>query len=114
MEYGKIFQELIQGIVKVYGEVLFRIVLYGSAARAAQTGESDIDIAIMLHGKETKEMKERLTEMVVDLELEYDVAMELDSPVNNGMSGFFFCSQTVPCVPLSTDGMLSNVKIVDI
>lgn len=46
--------------------------MYGSVARGTQTEESDIDIAVMLKSQETKDMKIRMTDMIVDLELEHN------------------------------------------
>ena len=45
------------------------IVLYGSTARGTQTDESDVDVAILLHAGATKEMREQMLDLVVDLEL---------------------------------------------
>lgn len=46
--------------------------MYGSVARGKQTEESDIDIVVMLKSQETKDMKIRMTDMIVDLELEHN------------------------------------------
>ena len=72
MENGRIFQQLIPEIIKIYGDSLVSIILYGSVARGTQTDESDIDIAVMLRSEENSDMKERMTDIVVDLELEYN------------------------------------------
>ena len=41
-----------------------------------QTEESDIDIAVLV-GSYTKEMHEQMTDLVVDLELEYDKVLSV-------------------------------------
>lgn len=41
------FDELVQGIIKVLRGNVVKIVLYGSVARGTQTSESDIDIFSM-------------------------------------------------------------------
>lgn len=41
-------QQLIPEIVKIYGDLLVSVILYGSVARGTQTEESDIDIAVMI------------------------------------------------------------------
>lgn len=63
--------------VSIYGDLLVCVVLYGSVARGTQTDESDIDIAIMLNKEETEDMRERMTDVVVDLELEYDKVLSV-------------------------------------
>jgi len=72
MENNRIFQQLIPEMVEIYGDLLVSIILYGSVARGTQTDESDIDIAVMLRSEETEGMKERMTNMIVDLELEHN------------------------------------------
>lgn len=72
MEDSRIFQQLIPEMVEIYGDLLVSIILYGSVARGTQTDESDIDIAVMLRSEETEDMKERMTNMIVDLELEHN------------------------------------------
>ena len=77
MENGRIFQQLIPEIVKIYGDLLVSVILYGSGARGTQTDESDIDIAVMLKSKENEDMKERMTDIIVDLELEYNKVLSV-------------------------------------
>lgn len=77
MENGRMFQELIPKIVEIYGDSLVSVILYGSVARGTQTEESDIDIAIMLSRSENTEMKERMTDIIVDLELEYNKVLSV-------------------------------------
>ena len=77
MENRRIFQQLIPEIVEIYGDLLVRVVLYGSFARGTQTDESDIDIAIMLRSEEDADMKERMTDVVVDLELEHNKVLSV-------------------------------------
>ena len=64
----EMFDRLVKGLRDIYGDKLVSILLYGSFARKTNTKESDIDIAVLLNGKETKEMHDRM----VDLDLEYD------------------------------------------
>lgn len=65
-----IYEHLVSGLSEIYGELLMRIVLYGSVAKGTDTEESDIDIAVLLKPGETKEMYDRMIDMIVDLELE--------------------------------------------
>ena len=77
MENGRIFQQLIPEIVKIYGDSLVSVILYGSVARGTQTDESDIDIAVMLRSKENDDMKERITDILADLELEHNKVLSV-------------------------------------
>ena len=77
MENGRIFQQLIPKIVDIYGDLLVSVILYGSVARGTQTDESDIDMAVILRSKENGDMKERMTDIIVDLELEYNKVLSV-------------------------------------
>ena len=77
MENGRIFQQLIPKIVDIYGDLLVSVILYGSVARGTQTDESDIDMAVILRSKENEDMKERMTDIIVDLELEYNKVLSV-------------------------------------
>lgn len=77
MENGRLFQQLVPEIIKIYGDSLVSIILYGSAARGTQTEESDIDIAVMLRNEENADMKERMTDVAVDLELEHNTVLSI-------------------------------------
>ena len=68
----EMFDRLVKGLRDIYGDKLVSILLYGSFARKTNTKESDIDIAVLLNGKETKEMHDRMVDLAVDMDLEYD------------------------------------------
>ena len=63
-------EKLVDGAVKIYGDMIERIVLYGSTARGTQTAESDVDIALLLRGMPSKTMNDQMLDLVVDLELD--------------------------------------------
>ena len=77
MEYKELLQQLIPQVVSIYGDLLVSVILYGSVARGTQTEESDPDIALMLKSEETEDMRERMTDVVVDLELEYNKVLSV-------------------------------------
>lgn len=64
-----VLQELVPGLRKIYGDLIDSLILYGSTARGTQTDESDIDVAVLLRAGGTKEMREQMLDLVVDLEL---------------------------------------------
>ncbi len=72
----EILKRLIPGLVDIFQENTVMIILYGSVARGTQTQESDIDIAVIVKSY-TKDMHERMTDFVVDLELEYNKVLSV-------------------------------------
>mgnify|MGYP000755577806 CR=1 FL=1 len=69
---AKALQELVDGILTIFDTRVIRIVLYGSYARGTNTPESDVDIALLLAGSLDKETEDRLSDLIVDLNLKYD------------------------------------------
>ena len=69
-QYQAIFMKLVPKLKEIYGKRIETVVLYGSVARADDTPESDIDIAVIVHGY-TKEMHDEMLDFLVDLELEF-------------------------------------------
>ncbi|RHR27178.1 nucleotidyltransferase domain-containing protein [Clostridium sp. AF19-22AC] len=68
----KAYMELVKGILDIMEERVVRIVLYGSVARGTSTEESDIDIALLVKGNLDKDTEDRLSDIIVDLNLKYD------------------------------------------
>lgn len=66
-----IFDKMIPGLQNIFGSLLEQVILYGSVARGTQTEDSDIDIAVIVRPY-TDEMHDRMIDLTVDLELEYD------------------------------------------
>lgn len=68
----QIYHELVDGILRALPAQVVRIVLYGSAARGTNTPESDVDIAVFVHTRLDSDMEDRLSDVVVDMNLKYD------------------------------------------
>ena len=64
--------ELVEGILAIFNTQVIRIVLYGSYARETNTSESDVDIALLLNGNLNENTEDKLSDLVVDLNLKYD------------------------------------------
>ena len=77
----------------IYGKSMDKAILYGSYARGEQTSESDVDIAILLKNDETKELEEKVTEVVVEYELNLSVTLSV-IPIE--MSHFLEWKQSLP------------------
>lgn len=71
------FSRLTKGLIEIYGDLLVSILLYGSVARGTQQEESDIDIALLMKPGSTKEMKDNMCNLIVDLELEYNEVLSV-------------------------------------
>lgn len=68
----KILMELVDGILGIMKNRVISIILYGSATRGTNTEESDVDVAILMRGNLDKETEEKLSDFIVDMNLEYD------------------------------------------
>ncbi len=64
------------GLRQVAGENIEKIILIGSYARGDQTEESDIDIVILLKAN-SKELRERIYDYLLDFTLEHNVDISL-------------------------------------
>ena len=72
---------LCEEIGGIYGENIGEVVLYGSYARGDESGESDIDLALMLPGEQTEALYDRTTERVIDYELDMGITISV-VPIN--------------------------------
>ncbi len=72
----EVFEKMIPGFQTIFGNVLERIILYGSVARGTHTEESDVDIAVIVR-KYTKDMHDKMIDLTVDLELEYNKVLSV-------------------------------------
>lgn len=68
----KVLKELVDGILTIFESRVVRIVLYGSCARGTAGGKSDVDIALLIKGTLDKDTEDKLSDLVVDLNLKYD------------------------------------------
>lgn len=66
------YDELVLGILRALPSQVIRIVLYGSVARGTNTPESDVDVAVFVRTRLNNEMDDRLSDVVVDMNLKYN------------------------------------------
>ena len=73
----KILRQLKKGLVKIYGDQLNAVYLFGSFARGeGRLPDSDIDVMIVLNGEfNHREINKRSSEFIADLCLENDVVI---------------------------------------
>ena len=69
--------ELVEGILSILESQVIRIVLYGSVARGTNTAESDVDIALLLNGNLSRETEDKLSDLIVDLNLKCDIVLSV-------------------------------------
>lgn len=67
-----IYSEFVAGVLKILEDRLVKIILYGSVARGRATKESDVDIALIMHGELGSDTEDKLSDFVVDMNLKYD------------------------------------------
>ena len=70
-------EELVEGIKNILEDNLISIVLYGSVARGTATEESDIDIAIIVKQEFDIELRDKVVELAVDIDLKYDTVLSI-------------------------------------
>ena len=75
----KRLSQMCDEIGAIYQNGASEIVLYGSYARGQETEESDVDIAIVLTDNQTDEQYGRMTDVVVDYELELGITLSVIS-----------------------------------
>lgn len=68
----KALNELVEGILAIFNNQVMQIVLYGSYARGTNMSESDVDVALLLNGNLNGNTEDKLSDLVVDLNLKYD------------------------------------------
>jgi len=78
MEIEHILKEFREGIERLYGKRLKKIILYGSCARGQATQDSDIDLAIVLEGDVVpgKEI-DRLIDIITEINLSYGILISV-------------------------------------
>ena len=85
--------ELVNGLKELYKNRLVSIILYGSVARGTNTEESDIDVAVILTEETDSATKDKLLEMIVDMDLKYDKVFSI---IDINYSKFLTWENTLP------------------
>ncbi|HBA46739.1 MAG TPA: nucleotidyltransferase domain-containing protein [Lachnospiraceae bacterium] len=65
-------EELVQGLTDIFRNNISMIILYGSVARGDATGESDIDIAIVVRSQMDDVTKRRFLSWAADMDIRYE------------------------------------------
>ncbi len=62
---------------QIYGDYMTEVILYGSYARGEESAESDVDIALVLRQSQTAEQRNKMTDIVVDCELDLGITISV-------------------------------------
>ena len=80
----QIVKELVDGFLEILNEKLVSVILYGSVARGTASGESDVDVALLIKGSLDAEIEDKLSDFIVDMNLKYDkVFSVIDIDIDN-------------------------------
>jgi predicted nucleotidyltransferase len=95
-ELKQILDELIKGVIPIFGEKLKRVILFGSYARGDYDEESDIDVmflidddAKILHNKYRKAVRE----IISDIDFKYSTLL---CSVLQNEHDFYECVNSIP------------------
>ena len=74
-----ILSDIKEEVLKLFGDRLVQLILYGSYARNEQDGESDIDVLILVDEAEEnlKKYRPKVIDIMTDLSLKYDTLISL-------------------------------------
>ena len=81
----QIIEEFVNGVKRILGNNLKKIILYGSYARGDYTEDSDIDIMILtdLEGKELEKYRNKIYDYCYDIEEKNNFHIDLSPLVKN-------------------------------
>ncbi len=77
--FTAILLDVKEEVLKLFGDKLHQVILYGSYARGDQDSESDIDIMLVIDESEERlrECRDGIVDIMTDLSLKYDVLVSL-------------------------------------
>ena len=71
--------EMCEILGEIYGNTIDEIMLYGSYARGDESNESDVDMALVLKTNQTEEQYDKMTDVVVDYQLDLGITLSVIS-----------------------------------
>lgn len=72
-----VLDELVAGLLRIAENKISAIILYGSVARGTAEPDSDVDIALLLNEKFTKEEWDQMVDFSADMDLEYNTVFSI-------------------------------------
>lgn len=64
---------------EIYGSSISEVILYGSYARGQESDKSDVDIALVLKKDQSEEQYDRMTDVIVDYQLDLGITLSVIS-----------------------------------
>jgi len=91
MNRKKLFSELNEKMLNLFGDKLSKIILYGSYAKNKQDKESDIDFFVLVDDteKNLRKKKYRIAEIMANLTLNYDILVSITEETYNRYKEYF-------------------------
>lgn len=69
--------ELVRSLLSVLETNVLSIIVYGSVAKGTNLPDSDVDIAVIVNRELDKSIQDRLSNVIVDLNLQYDTVFSV-------------------------------------
>jgi predicted nucleotidyltransferase len=69
--------ELISGLLDIFGDNVSKIILYGSVARNEETDESDIDVAVIITSPVSGDVRNLFINWSAQMDLKYDCVLSV-------------------------------------
>jgi predicted nucleotidyltransferase len=69
--------ELISGLLDIFGDNVSKIILYGSFARNEETDESDIDVAVIITSPVSSDVRNLFINWSAQMDLKYDCVLSV-------------------------------------
>jgi predicted nucleotidyltransferase len=69
--------ELISGLLDIFGDNVSKIILYGSVARNEETDESDIDVAVIITNPVSSDVRNMFINWSAQMDLKYDCVLSV-------------------------------------
>jgi predicted nucleotidyltransferase len=77
LEKGNILKKLKARLQHQFGNDVKDVILFGSRAAGTARKDSDYDVLVVLHHDYDRKFKDNLTDIVYDIELTYDVLIDI-------------------------------------
>lgn len=95
-ELKQILDELIKGVIPIFGEKLKRVILFGSYARGDYDEESDVDVMFLIDDDAKilqNKYRKAVREIISDIDFEYSTLL---CSVLQNEHDFYECANSIP------------------
>jgi uncharacterized protein len=90
MNSDKLYSEIKNEMLELYGDKLNQIILYGSFARNEQTIDSDIDFMVLVNDNEEnlRKNREQIADIMTRLSLEFNLLVSITEEISSRFEDF--------------------------